>query len=413
MTTGFFFALWLIVYWYFVERNGDLQKGVGRRIAALVMAACALAAGQMIPLLSDLSQGVRPDRLSAGTGPGHFLGWLAVSGIFLLFDLFFDREAFRHQWLPVLLPGLATAALSALAPQQYILVNGPLLFLYFALLAHRRDYLRLSNGITMAGVYLLLSLMAVLVSDQEAASLLRLLILALEILTLLLAENTLFACKRSFEVRTETFQQELLGHQYDEIKTIYLNMRGWRHDYHNHLQVLKAHLAAGKPEEANVYLDELEQDLDRVDTYIKSGNLMIDAILNSKLSLAGQRRIAVNCKVQAPPQLSVEDVDLCVILGNLLDNAMEACDQIPEHQRFLRIYLAVHQSQLYLSIQNSAREELNFNERNYITGKRGSHGFGMRRVQAVVDKYEGFLNLANEPGIFAAEVTLPLSDCNS
>ena len=156
--------------------------------------------------------------------------------------------------------------------------------------------------------------------------------------------------------------------------------------------------------------DELERDLDRVDSWIKSGNLMADAILNSKLSLAQQKKIAVNCKARLPENLPVEDVDLCVILGNLLDNALEACEQIPQNARFLRVYLAINGRQLYLSIQNSAKEELNFNERNYITQKRGSHGFGMKRVSAVVEKYEGFLNLANEPGIFAAEVTLPLPE---
>ena len=91
-----------------------------------------------------------------------------------------------------------------------------------------------------------------------------------------------------------------------------------------------------------------------------------------------------------------------------MDNALEACGGIDEKDRFLRIYMAVNKSQLYLSIQNSAKEEPDFDERNYITKKRGNHGLGMKRVQAAVDKYHGFLNLANEPGIFAAEVTMPV-----
>ena len=69
--------------------------------------------------------------------------------------------------------------------------------------------------------------------------------------------------------------------------------------------------------------------------------------------------------------------------------------------------MTVHKKQLYLSVQNAAKEILNFNERHYITSKRGHHGLGMLRVKLLVDKYEGYLNLQNEPGIFAAEVTLP------
>lgn len=116
----------------------------------------------------------------------------------------------------------------------------------------------------------------------------------------------------------------------------------------------------------------------------------------------------VTRKARVPDTLTVDDVDLCVILGNLLDNAIEACAALPADGRWLRVYVAARGSQLYASIQNSAVEDPSFNQRNYISEKRGNHGLGMKRVAAVVEKYEGFLNLANEPGVFAAEVSLPL-----
>ena len=120
------------------------------------------------------------------------------------------------------------------------------------------------------------------------------------------------------------------------------------------------------------------------------------------------KRQALDCAADLPEQLSVSDVDLCVILGNLLDNAVEACEKIPPEARFLRVYCAVIKNQLYLSVQNSAKEELDFDERNYISKKRGNHGLGLKRVQVLADRYGGFLNLQNQPGIFAAEVLLPL-----
>ena len=212
-----------------------------------------------------------------------------------------------------------------------------------------------------------------------------------------------------FDFRTEQFRSELMEHQYDEIKSVYMDMRGWRHDYHNHMQVMKAQLALGNTEEMGAYLDQLERELDRVDTFVRSGNLMVDAILNSKLTLARRQEVAVNCSAKAPERLSVEDVDLCVILGNLLDNALEACAQVEKEKRFLRLYLTVNKSQLYFSVQNAAKEEPDFEASRYISRKRGNHGLGMKRVKAAVDKYDGYLNLANEPGIFAAEVTMPLS----
>lgn len=223
-------------------------------------------------------------------------------------------------------------------------------------------------------------------------------------------ELTRHSYRAGYERSTRAFQQNVLLHQYEETKEMYLNMRGWRHDYHNHIQGVKAYLSLGQIGEAAAYLDELDADLTHVDSYIRSGNLLADAILNSKLSLAEKAQIRVDCTAKLPEKLALSDVDLCVILGNLLDNAIEACEQIEPEKRFLRVYMVLIKEQLYISVQNAAKEILNFNERNYITSKRGQHGLGLMRMRLLVDKYEGCLNLQNEPGIFAAEVTLPCGE---
>ena len=205
----------------------------------------------------------------------------------------------------------------------------------------------------------------------------------------------------------EIFQRKLLSHQYEEIKEAYINMRGWRHDYHNHLQAMKAYLYMNELKELDEYLFKLEKDLDEVDNLVKSGNLMMDAILNSKITIMMNYNINVDFKAILPEKIKIADVDLCVMVSNLLENAIEACLKIPQEQRFIRVFSEVYGSQFYLSIQNSAMENLDFNAQNYISNKRGEHGFGMKRVQLLVDKYNGFLNLQNEPGIFASEITIP------
>lgn len=194
----------------------------------------------------------------------------------------------------------------------------------------------------------------------------------------------------------------------DEVHAMHLQMRSWRHDFHNHLQSMKFLEQEGRHEELRAYLDDLERDLQSIDTVVKSGQVTVDAVLNSKLSLARQAGIDLDVTVFPLPDLGISDVDLTALLGNLFDNAIEACEKIPEADRFIRLYMDCLGEQLYLSIQNSAKEDLSFNERNYISEKRGRHGLGMKRVALVVEKYGGHLNLQNEPGIFAAEVTLAL-----
>ncbi|MDU4891190.1 MAG: GHKL domain-containing protein [Clostridium sp.] len=225
---------------------------------------------------------------------------------------------------------------------------------------------------------------------------------------IIFVESTYSGLSKNFVKSTKEFQNHVMLHHYEEVKSIYLNMRGWRHDYHNHIQSMKAILALEHYDKLGDYLGELEADLSQVDNLVKSGNLMVDAILNSKLSLAKRNDIKVTCKVIVPENIRISDIDICVILGNLLDNALEACKQIEKEKRFIRIYGDIVQSQFYFSVLNSAIEELNFNQRNYISEKRGEHGHGIRRVKLTVDKYEGYIKLRNEPGVFVSEVMISI-----
>ncbi len=350
-----------------------------------------------------------------------------MTGVLLLYDLFFDEEPFARQWWRVVLPGLVVA-FCALLPwgsrpwgnAVAFLCNGPILFVFLLLFSGKRQSLRLWNGILTAlsfsaitGFQWLLCGTGRIAVEGRLLGILLWGSALLELALFFTVESTLYFYKKGYEFRTEQFRSRLMEHSYGEIRDIYMDMRGWRHDYHNHMQVMKARLSLGDIEGMGAYLDQLERELDRVDTLVRSGNLMTDAILNSKLTLARRNHIQVNCKAKLPEQLPLEDVDLCVILGNLLDNAIEACQKLKEDSRTMRLYMAVNKGQFYLSLQNSAPEEPDFDARNYITSKRGNHGLGMKRVKAAVDKYHGYLNLANEPGIFAAEVTMPLAGFSS
>lgn len=211
------------------------------------------------------------------------------------------------------------------------------------------------------------------------------------------------------ENKTIIYQNKLLKQQMDEIETIYMTMRGWRHDYHNHLQSLKGYLKLEQIDQIRNYLDELESDLKSIDTLYHSGNLQIDAILNSKLAIAENDDIHLTCDAEVPPVLTVNEIDLCVIIGNLLDNAIESCRKIEDKdERFIRVYIGVLKQQLYISITNATSESVRQRTDSYFSSKRGDHGHGLRRVDAIVKKYDGYLNRQNEPGVFATEIMLPL-----
>ena len=228
-------------------------------------------------------------------------------------------------------------------------------------------------------------------------------------LIFVLLEYLLQRIMKREEDKTIIYQNKLMKQQMDEIENIYMTMRGWRHDYHNHLQSLKGYLSLNKVEQMKNYLNELETDLDSIDTLYHSGNLQLDSILNAKLAIAEKGQIRIHCDASIPPQLHVSDLDLCVILGNLLDNAIESCRKIKNpDERFIRVYIGILKKQLYISITNATSETVKQRTNHYFTMKRGDHGHGLKRVDQVVKKYDGYLNRQNEPGVFATEIVLPL-----
>ena len=228
-------------------------------------------------------------------------------------------------------------------------------------------------------------------------------------LIFILLEYLLQRIMKREEDKTIIYQNKLMKQQVDEIENIYMTMRGWRHDYHNHLQSLKGYLSLNKVEQMKDYLNELETDLDSIDTLYHSGNLQLDSILNAKLAIAEKGQIHIHCDASIPPRLHVSDLDLCVILGNLLDNAIESCRKIKDpDERFIRVYIGILKKQLYISITNATSETVKQRTDHYFTTKRGDHGHGLKRVDQVVKKYDGYLNRQNEPGVFATEIVLPL-----
>ncbi|MBE6953304.1 MAG: sensor histidine kinase [Clostridia bacterium] len=204
--------------------------------------------------------------------------------------------------------------------------------------------------------------------------------------------------------RVAAFESELLQKYYSEVENMYTQMRGWRHDYRHHIQTMKVHMANGDYGEIDKYLDMLDDDLTNVETVIKTGNKMADAILNSKLSLARKQNIRVKAEAKIPVSLTVSELDLCIVIGNLLDNAIDACMELPEAERLIRLYMEMKGNYLYLAVTNTAAGT---KKTHFKTTKGDGHGLGLTRIDAIIKKYGGYLTRASEDGAFSTEVLLP------
>ena len=215
---------------------------------------------------------------------------------------------------------------------------------------------------------------------------------------------------RKMHRQIDSYQQELIETHYREVDNMYRQMRGWRHDYRNHIQTMKAYAAAGDWEALKQYLDLLDEDLTTVDTVIKTGNPMTDAILNSKISLAKAKGIEVVADAHIPVKLKISEIDLCCIIGNLFDNAIEASVQLPEEQRVIRVYMDMRNTQLYISFTNfTAGKKMKKEGKRFRSTKGEGHGFGLVRMDAIVERMEGYISRNSEDGAFTTEILLPQS----
>ncbi|MBP1041727.1 GHKL domain-containing protein [Vagococcus sp. BWB3-3] len=242
-----------------------------------------------------------------------------------------------------------------------------------------------ANSIWLADISLLMTFLLILIIDQ---------------LLRYLFQETDMIFARSLD--------QIMANYIGEVDSLYQNIRGWRHDYHNHLQAMKVYLEEGKLVDIANYLAKLEDKLLEVDQIVKSGNSMLDAIVNSKLSIATDRDIRTTVKVFVGKQPLINDIDLCVILGNILDNAIEANEEIENpDKRMLRVYISILKQQLYISVTNSRPLNQTI-DNSYTSTKSDKRGLGIRRIDQLVSKYDGLINRQFEEEVFVTEIILPL-----
>lgn len=202
------------------------------------------------------------------------------------------------------------------------------------------------------------------------------------------------------------YQTEQSEKHLNEVRSIHKEMRGYKHDFHHHLQTLKGQLEAGEIERALAYIEQLDTQLMHVDTLLKTGNVSLDAILSAKIAQAKAEAITVTVKANVPDILTISDLELSIVIGNLLDNAIEACRAVTG-ERFIRIFISMKGTMLYFSMLNAAGPKKKKTGSLFATHKDGVHGFGLRRAEAILEEHGGWVKYNSEDGAFTSEFLVP------
>lgn len=179
-----------------------------------------------------------------------------------------------------------------------------------------------------------------------------------------------------------------------------------KHDFNNHLLILKTMIAQNKNEEVIKYLNEFSNNIE-VDKIINSGCIPLDAILNAKFGEAKQKGIEIECNINPiPSDLNISGIDACMLFGNLLDNAIEACDEISNKKIYFGIgYIS---EQLVIETRNYTKKKVKFIDNLPISDKADklNHGIGTRNIIEVVNKYNGICKMECDGNEFKTTIVL-------
>ena len=214
------------------------------------------------------------------------------------------------------------------------------------------------------------------------------------------------------EKRNLAYEQQiaLCNKQAAEREAAYQETRRIRHDLNGYLLNLKTFIQSGNIKEAETKIDYiLEHNQIHKNEVSHSGNLIIDSLINYKYSLAQNNGIDMKCYVFVPEQMPYDGADLCIILGNLLDNAMEAVNSLAADQRHMDISLSQVKDNLSIVVQNPYEGNIRKNRRGQIITSKPDkriHGIGLDSVQRTVEKYNGEFLVEYKNGLFKANVLL-------
>ena len=179
------------------------------------------------------------------------------------------------------------------------------------------------------------------------------------------------------------------------------------HDMKNHLLALKKYTQEQDWKGLEEYLNELSRDMLDYNYQIWTGNHMLDMILNQKEKEAEKQKTQMQISTEVFTTLPFSDREIISLFGNLLDNALEACEQIKEGERWIHIKMKKKNQLLYIEIVNAAKNTGIQTDENFVSKKDGVlHGYGMKNIRDIVEQYNGMFQCKSQEDRFEVVITI-------
>lgn len=213
------------------------------------------------------------------------------------------------------------------------------------------------------------------------------------------------------DMRIQEMKNEYLLENYQALENHYKQISEMKHEMHHHLLVVRTLLAGGEYEQLGTYLSDIDEHFSEILDPILCENRVIQAVLGHAARRAREMGFQIQFDVLPLPDLRIPDSDFVSLFMNLLENALESCEKIPEDKdRRIQVKLKTRLSYLCLSISNARCGELIIKDGFYASTKGASslHGHGISVVKKIVDKHHGLISFEHTDDMFFVDIALPV-----
>lgn len=202
---------------------------------------------------------------------------------------------------------------------------------------------------------------------------------------------------------------EIHASQYQNLLHYMSETSKLRHDFRHTAHTLLSLAQENDMEKILHYLREYNQELDSLSVYFFCRHTAANAILSYYADIISPHCIQTNWNIDLPDTVPVSDVDLCTILGNLLENAIQGCMDVPEMERFINLSADMTKNgELYLICINSFNGRVKLSGTKYLSTKQSGNGIGLLSITATAEKYDGMTRFYHSDSEFTSEVMLSL-----
>ncbi len=233
------------------------------------------------------------------------------------------------------------------------------------------------------------------------------------VIQLLISNNIQSSYYKRLNVTMENNVRQQIRH-YQQMSKVYEDLRKFKHDFNNMIIGLNLYLRQGDTESAKVYLSSFTNQSTNEYTAIHTGNSLVDSMFTDKLDYAWKHNIDIDFEGFIPEH-TIDPIDLCIIFGNALDNAIEACSKIKEEKgKTITVTVKKNRDMFFVKITNPVSNDVKVINNTVTTTKQDvfSHGIGLSSIRKVVEKYSGNMKIECKQQLFNIEMEFVLEKEN-